>query len=126
MLLNRTLKTVLVLVVLLSSIGCDQGTKSLARKHLVQGQIVSYFHDTFRQQFTENTGVFLGMGNSLPEHLRFTIFTFLVTVFLLSGLAFLFSSQAELRLLLGAALILGGGISNLADRLLYDGRVVIL
>jgi len=90
MLLNRTLKTVLVLVVLLSSIGCDQGTKSLARKHLVQGQIVSYFHDTFRQQFTENTGVFLGMGNSLPEHLRFTIFTLLVTVFLLSGLAFLF------------------------------------
>ena len=90
MLLNRTLKTVLVLVVLLSCIGCDQGTKSLARKHLVQGQIVSCFHDTFRQQFTENTGVFLGMGNSLAEHLRFTIFILLVTVFLLSGLAYLF------------------------------------
>ncbi|KPJ97371.1 MAG: hypothetical protein AMJ60_11485 [Desulfobacterales bacterium SG8_35] len=123
--LNRTLKTTLILVILLSCIGCDQGTKSLARKHLVPGQTLSYFQDTFRLQFMENTGAFLGMGNSMPENLRFTIFTILVAALLLAGLGYiLFSSRTELKFILAATLILGGGISNLADRIIYEGSVV--
>ena len=125
MLFNRTLKTLLILIILLSCISCDQGTKSLARKHLVQGQTLSYFQDTFRLQFMENTGAFLGMGDSLPDNLRFTLFTLLVAAFLLAGLGYLlFSSRTDLQFILAATLILGGGVSNLADRIRYDGRVV--
>jgi signal peptidase II len=122
---NSTRKTALVLVILLLCIGLDQGTKSLARKNLVQGQRVSYFHDTFRLQLTKNSGAFLGMGTSLPDQLRFTIFTLLVAGILLAGLGYLLLLfQGDQRFIPGAALVLGGGISNLADRILYEGRVI--
>jgi signal peptidase II len=91
---------------------------------LHSGVTESLFADSLRFQLTENPGSFLSLGASLPEHLRFTLFTAAVAV-IVAGLlcAALFAQRLSTARFIALALLAGGGTSNLLDRLLYDGRV---
>jgi signal peptidase II len=91
---------------------------------LHSGFTESLFSDSLRLQLTENPGSFLSLGASLPEHLRFTLFTATVAVILVGLVcAALFARRLSTARFVALALVAGGGISNLIDRLLYDGRV---
>ena len=67
-------------------IGCDRVTKVIAKDNLVYGEPISYFHDTFRLQYVENTGAALSMGDSLPKVVSF----WLLSMFPLAVLIALF------------------------------------
>lgn len=105
-------------------VGCDQVSKTAARALLHPGVTESLLADSLRLQLTENSGSFLSLGASLPESLRFSLFTGAVAV-LLVGLvcASLFARRLNTARFVALALVAGGGISNLIDRLMYDGRV---
>ena len=61
----------------------------------------------------------------LSAHARFITFTIGVAIVLLGMLAWALTTRKITRLqLIGCALIVGGGASNLADRIFADGRVV--
>jgi signal peptidase II len=115
---------IVVMVTLCGCVGCDQVTKSAARAMLASGVTESLFADSLRLQLAENPGSFLSLGASLPEHLRFTLFTAAVSV-LLMGLVYasLFARRLGPSRFIALGLVAGGGISNLIDRLFYDGRV---
>ena len=115
---------VVVMVTLCCCVGCDQVSKSAARAMLASGVTESLFADSVRLQLVENPGSFLSLGASLPEHLRFTLFTAAVAV-LLIGLVYasLFARRLRPARIIALGLVAGGGISNLIDRLFYDGRV---
>lgn len=114
-----------LLFVLFVSVGCDQGTKLVAQRYL-SPQPRSYVYDLFRLQFAQNNGAFLSLGALLPEPLRFWVFTVLVALILFGLLIFTLrtASKSSLTLLIALALILGGGIGNLLDRVLHNGLVV--
>ncbi len=115
---------IVVILTLSCCVGCDQVSKSAARSMLHSGVTESLFSDTLRFQLTQNPGSFLSLGASLPEQLRFTLFTAAVAV-LVVGLvcAALFARRLSAARFVALALVAGGGISNLIDRLLNDGRV---
>jgi signal peptidase II len=112
------------MVTLCGCVGCDQVTKSAARAMLASGVTESLFADSLRLQLVENPGSFLSLGASLPDHWRFGIFTAAVAV-LLAGLVSmsLFARRLSPARFIALGLVAGGGISNLIDRLVYDGRV---
>ena len=114
-----------LLFVLFVSVGCDQGTKLVAQRYL-SPQPRSYVYDLFRLQFAQNNGAFLSLGAFLPERMRFWVFTILVALILFGLLIFTLrtASKSSLTLLIALALILGGGIGNLLDRVLNNGLVV--
>ncbi len=114
---------IVVMLTLSCCVGCDQVSKSAARAMLHSGVTESLFADSLRFELTENPGSFLSLGASLPEHLRFTLFTAAVAV-VLAGLVYaaLFARLSTGRFV-ALALLAGGGISNLIDRLFNDGRV---
>jgi signal peptidase II len=114
----------LVTLTLFCCVGCDQVSKSAARAFLSSGVSESFLADSLRLQLVENPGSFLSLGASLPEKLRFSIFTAAVAI-LLIGLvgASLFAKRLGTLRFVALALVAGGGISNLIDRLIYDGRV---
>jgi signal peptidase II len=121
----RTLQRIAVVTLtLLCCVGCDQMSKSAARVLLASGDAQSFLGDSLRLQLVENPGSFLSLGASLPEHFRFALFTAAVAA-LLIGLvaASLFARRLQPWRVVALALVAGGGISNLIDRLLYNGRV---
>jgi signal peptidase II len=115
---------IVVILTLCCCVGCDQVSKSAARSLLHAGVSESLFADSLRLQLTENPGSFLSLGASLPEHLRFTIFTAAVAVLLIGLVCVsLFARRLSNARFVALALVAGGGLSNLIDRLIYDGRV---
>ena len=122
--LMRLKRVVLILVMLVACVGCDQTTKALARDHLQNRPAISLFADTLRLQYTQNPGAFLSLGASLPQPWRSTVFTFGSAV--LAGTALLYAllaSRTRPLQIVALALICGGGIGNLVDRVRFDGLV---
>jgi signal peptidase II len=106
-------------------IGCDQVTKKLAKKHLIGQPTRSYFYDSFRLAYAENTGAFLSMGDDWSATTSFWVFT-IFPLLVLSGLFVLVAkkiNQLPAWELLALLLIFSGGIGNLIDRILYDRHV---
>ena len=65
-------------------VGCDRVSKEIARDQLKGKPAISYMHDTFRLDYTENTGAFLGLGARLPSFINLLLFRGLPLVVLLS------------------------------------------
>ena len=122
--LTRFKRVLLILVMLVACVGCDQTTKTLARDHLQNRPVISLFGDTLRLQYTENPGAFLSLGASLPQHWRGTVFTLGSAALVASALlyAFLATRMRPLQTV-AIALICGGGLGNLLDRIRFDGLV---
>ncbi|HEX9786613.1 MAG TPA: signal peptidase II [Candidatus Binatia bacterium] len=123
--MNRLAGSPLVMFVILLCVAIDQATKWLAMKYLGPDGFISFAGDVFRLQYAENTGAFLSLGSSLPQPWRHIVFTVFVGLFLLALLAYVLCNRTlspTYRAYL--SLVCGGGLSNLIDRIVYDGRVV--
>jgi signal peptidase II len=113
-----------VMVTLCCCVGCDQVSKSAARALLTSGVTESLLADSLRLQLVQNPGAFLSLGDSLSEQMRFTLFTAVATVLLIGLVCVsLFARRLRPARFIPLALIAGGGISNLIDRLVFNGRV---
>jgi signal peptidase II len=118
-------RLILIFIVLISCVGCDQATKSIAVSNLPAMKTFSYIGDTLRLQLSCNRGAFLSMGHSLPDFLRHSIFTVGTGLILFGALLFaLLSKPGTFSLILALSLFIAGGVGNLIDRILHDGTVV--
>lgn len=115
----------IILSALIITIGLDQYTKYLATEHLMERLGgYSWFNGFFRLIYAENEGAFLSMGSESTGWLKY-LGLYIFPVILLLGLFwYLLKNQSLTKSqILALSLVLGGGISNIFDRLLY-GKVV--
>jgi signal peptidase II len=118
-------RTLLLLLVVLSCVGCDQSTKYVAQQILPVGEVFHFLGDTVRFGLAENSGAMLGFGGDLPKETRQALFVFGVSLMLIAMLVWLLKSKNINRHeLIAWSLMLGGGASNLFDRIFRDGYVV--
>jgi len=106
-------------------IGADRITKQLAREHLMYTEPRSYFHDTFRFEYVENTGAALSLGDELPPNVSFWLLGMLPLVFLLALFVYVVRHLENFTFLklLSFAMIVAGGLGNIIDRIIYDRHV---
>lgn len=115
----------LILFVVATSVGCDRVSKNYAASRLSDTQVLSFLADSVRLQLAYNEGAFLSLGSSLSSPWRVAIFRAGVGCLLLALLAYaVFFAPPRPWSVAAVSLVLGGGLSNLLDRLVYDGRVV--
>lgn len=117
---NRLL---LMALICLPCVGCDQLTKFQATSHLMGKPGMSFGGDILRLEYALNPGAWGGLGSQLPDPIRKAVFTVGVGV-MLAALCWYILRQAESRLsTVALSFILAGGIGNLIDRALH-GHVV--
>lgn len=116
---------VIIFVVFVSCVGCDQATKSIARSVLSETVTWSCLGDTVRLHLVYNKGGFLSLGASLPAHWRKGLFIIGAGSLLMGVLAYaVLSKPRNFSAVLAAALVFGGGSGNLYDRITCGGMVV--
>ncbi len=121
----RFKRSLLIALLLIVTVGCDQLTKDVAQQYLAFEPPRSWFHDTVRLEYAENTGAFLSLGNGLSKELRVILFQVLPAVWLVALTIALFVAKPMPPLSAVAwSLVLSGGIGNLLDRLFHEGRVI--
>ncbi len=108
---------------LLLTVACDQTSKRLAAELLEGLGPHPYMGGSVVFLYAENSGAFLGLGARLTETARFWLFTVGVSALLALFVVKLHRAESRLELV-GWSLIVGGGLGNLIDRVLRDGRVI--
>jgi signal peptidase II len=84
--MRTSLRIMFLVLVMASTIGCDRVTKHMATALLADKPTQTFFADSVRLVYAENTGGFLRLGAGLPPVVRaslFTVMTGLVLVVLL-------------------------------------------
>lgn len=118
------LRIVLVLSLVISNIGCDQVSKNYASTQLRGTPSQSFLNGLFHLTYAENKGAFLSLGSDFSESWHTIGLKILPVILLVALLLYtLFSKSLNLYQIIAFSFILGGGISNIYDRLLY-GKVV--
>lgn len=109
-----------ILLVVLLNIGCDQATKNVARNHIAYDEQIPIIKDRLILTKVENSGAFLSTGDTLPAPVKFALLNLLPILVLGYGL-YILMVRTNLRhsFVIGIAFVIGGGIGNLYDRLLY-------
>jgi signal peptidase II len=123
--MSTTKRLLLILAILFSCVGCDQVTKSVAKTYLTETRTIVLLGDTVRLQLAKNYGAFLSLGSSMGEASNGMLMSVVVGAVLAGLLIYLLVSKPQ-NPIVGAAvaLIVGGGVSNLIDRVRYGGYVV--
>jgi signal peptidase II len=104
---------------------CDQFTKFYLLAHMPKREALSYLQGHLLILPTYNKGAFLSIGQHLAPALQQNIFIYGVLIVLLAIFIYALSApflfHADITAL---AFILGGALSNLADRWMYQGKVL--
>jgi len=106
-----------ILLVTLGIVIIDQLSKVYVKSNFYYGERVPVIGDFFRFTFVENPGLAFGIDITYESRLFLIGFSILATLGLLY---FLYKSQSEtFSFRLGLAMIIGGAIGNLIDRIFY-------
>ena len=123
--MHKSLRAILILLIVISFAGCDQATKSIAKRELQFSTSVALVGGLVRLHYAENEGGFLSIGSELPVVVH-RLIAILLTCTVLVGLILLLSFAQNIKLssLILFSLLLAGSLGNLIDRLFNHGRVV--
>jgi signal peptidase II len=113
-----------VLAVLLATLLLDQATKRLALSYLPFARRVTFLGDVIRLEHARNEGGFLGLGARLGEGARGGVFLGGVAVVVLGAGAAALWAPVTVPHAIGLALVAGGGLGNLVDRVRLRGYVI--
>lgn len=114
------LRSLVIALTLVSNISCDQLSKSLVRTSVQDQEMIPLISNRIKLMRVENKGAFLSLGNSLPPLVRVGLLVFIPTLVLGFGVYFIFRKK-DIRpvTLFGICCVLGGGIGNIFDRIMY-------
>jgi signal peptidase II len=118
-------KALLLVAVTTLCVGCDRAAKEYARQHLENAEPRYYLSNVVQLQYDENAGGMLSFGAQLSESVRFYLLTVFVGLCLLMFFLFaMLNGRLHRTQVVGIAMILGGGLGNLSDRLWNNGMVI--
>jgi signal peptidase II len=118
--MSKTLRSISILLLVLANAGCDQIAKHAARQNIGYYETIDVIGKHFILTKIENSGAFLSTGDSLGGSVKFIFLSILPLLALCYGIYYLLTNTDLPKLLvLGICFVIGGGLGNLYDRMLY-------
>ena len=113
-------RNLLITIIVLLSIASDQISKIWIRNNFESYIETSIIGDVFTLIKVENSGAFLGMGSELSETFRILLLIVLPIIVLVSITVYTYIEKTlDKNSIIGFSLIIGGGIANIFDRIVY-------
>ena len=113
-------RTAFIIVLIVFNIAIDQISKVIVRAQVIPGSESEILGDYLTLHNVENTGAFLGMGSDFNPTLRLILLLILPISFLGYVLYYIIKNKTLDRLsLIGFCCIIGGGVANVYDRIMY-------
>ena len=118
--LDKRKRNLLITIIVFLSIAFDQISKIWVRNNFESYVENSIVGDIFTLIKVENTGAFLGMGSELSEIPRILLLIVLPIVVLISITIYTYFDKSLDKIsIIGFSLIIGGGIANIFDRIVF-------
>ncbi len=118
--LDKRKRNLLITTIVFLTIALDQISKIWVRNNFESYIENSIICDLFILIKVENTGAFLGMGSELPESLRILLLIVLPIIVLIFITIYTYiDKELDKISIIGFSLIIGGGIGNIFDRIVY-------
>ena len=118
--IKNVLQKLLILVIIVSNISCDQISKSIVRQNIEYNTQINVVGNYFILTKVENTGAFLGLGNSIPRPIYKLLMIIIPLLVLGFALFYILNKNNILpSVIIAISLIIAGGIGNIYDRIIY-------
>ncbi|NNK39982.1 MAG: signal peptidase II [Winogradskyella sp.] len=113
-------RNLIIVSVIVLNIALDQISKVIVRSTIAYREVIEIIGDKFILTNVENTGAFLGMGSELSTTMK-TIFLLILPVVVLGYVVYYIIKTKSLDKLslIAFCCIVGGGIANVFDRIVY-------
>lgn len=120
--ISRNLRMLFIFTLILMNVGCDQVSKSVARTHINAGEHISVIGEYLVLMKTENRGAFLGFLSTMENPILKSIFLIILPIAVLFFILrmIIVNTDLDKYMIFGLCCIIGGGIGNLYDRILYS------
>ncbi|MEJ6793358.1 MAG: signal peptidase II [Lacinutrix sp.] len=113
-------RTLFIILLVVFNIAIDQISKFWIRANVVAGSKSQIIGDYFTLHNVENEGAFLGLGSDFNPILKIILLNVLPIVVLTLVLIHVFRDKnLDKFSLIGFCCIIGGGIANIYDRIIY-------
>jgi signal peptidase II len=117
---KRWLKIILILLIIIANIGCDQVSKKIVRQNISPNETIHLLSRHVTITNVENTGAFLSLENSLSKTSKNILLSLLPFMAVMLGLLYVLTKQnLPNPRLAGFCFVIGGGIGNIFDRSVY-------
>ncbi len=122
--MNRKPFIIATIITLFINIFFDRITKVLATAFLKDEQPISFFGDLMVWTYIENKGAFLSMGANWPMEIKYAVLLVIPVAVCLFGVYYCAMKEKNMVKAILLSTIIGGGLSNLFDRIVYNFSVI--
>jgi len=113
------IRIVLILLIITVNIGCDQFSKTIVKRSVLPYETIRVLNDHLTVTRVENSGAFLSAGDSMSTTSKQIFLTLIPIIAMILGLTYLVVKPVSNNMLIGLCFVIGGGVGNLFDRILY-------
>ena len=113
-------RNISISIIIALSIFLDQISKILIRNNVEQYSDIKLIGEYFILTNVENSGAFLGMGSDFSPIMKSVFLIILPIIVLISIIIYVYRDKEIDKIsLIGFSIIIGGGIGNIFDRIIY-------
>lgn len=112
-------RSLLLIVLIFLNISLDQVSKHLIRENIGILEQINVIDEHLTFIRIENTGAFLSVGEDMQGSFKLMVLNFIPLIGLTLAFIQLLSRKMTDLLSLGLCFLIGGGMSNVSDRILY-------
>jgi len=115
---KKLIRLLIVLIVLITNVGCDRISKIAVRDEIAYQERINVIGEYFIMTNVENRGAFLSTGNSWPEPIRLAVLMILPIFVIGYAIYYIFWNKDLTKWrIIGVAMMVSGGIGNIYDRI---------